>query len=234
MCDAKKNVSGHSAKLCCCCLLFFSFSLSLSQKEWQKVCIKSSSSGGPHANFCVFNVWGQNFSHTPKRLVKSPTENKFCFRSLHQPRVMRPASTGAVNMAANNSAPLQLSNGYRTCPWEMDLHALLSPVDLCTRLRCLCVRARVCARACVITFSSLDKTFLCPWRIPAQWCPYLLGNNCNTWKAEIGPSSLLPSNRGWLAAQGCGGGKKRASTNHEQKSPSHRTVNAERMLGIRR
>lgn len=159
--------------------------------------------------------WGQNFSHTPKRLVKSPTENKFRFHSLHQPRVMRPDSAGAVNMAANNSAPLQLSSGYRTCPWEMDLHALLSPVDSCTRLRCLCVRARVArARARVITFSSLDKTFLCPWRIPAQWCPYLLGNNCNTWKAEIGPSSLLPSNRGWLAARGWGGEK-----NNKKKEP---------------
>lgn len=58
----------------------------------------------------------------------------------------------------------------------------------------------VCVCVYVITFNSLStKTAPRPWRIQAQWCPYLLGN-CNTWKAETGPSSLLPSM--WVAGNG--------------------------------
>ena len=107
------------------------------------------------------------------------------------PHVMRPDSFGAVNMAANNSAPVQLSSGYRTCPWEMD--CMLYWVQRA----CECVR--VCACVCVITFTSLStKPFLCPWRIQAQWCPYLLGNNCNTWKSW-NRSPITTAIKSWVA-----------------------------------
>lgn len=97
-------------------------------------------------------------------------------------------SSGTIN---NKSAPVQLSPAYRTCPWEMD--CMLHWVHWASMSVCVCV---------FITFGTLSSNpFFCPWRIQAQWCPYRLGNNCNTWNAKIGPWSSLPSNHKRLAVE---------------------------------